>query len=130
MNYYFLLLFVSFVIGQLLYFAVGSYVYQKKNINIDYLTAIKVYAKGEIGGFIIAFLVMLLVAFVLPAFFDLTKTHADLLAKKDKVGLTKFENYQLMYRAYCAFFGLFVQLIFDKAFKIGKKAIDNYGANT
>lgn len=121
---YYLLLIIAVIIGQTFVAAVASWVFQRKNDNIGYWKAFKIYLHKEVGTFVVILSFTLLVMFVLSDWMDLTTSRAELIKKG---ALSKFENAQKNFRTYAAVYGVFAQWLAMLFFKGGQKAIENYG---
>lgn len=121
---YYTLLIAAVALGQTFTAAVSSWVYQRRNENISYWVAFKLYLKKEIGTFAVILSFTLMLMFALSDFMDLTKTRAELMAKGE---LNKFETAQKFFRTVALVYGVFAQWIALRFFKEGKKAVLDYG---
>jgi len=121
MNNYFIVALGMFL-GQMSSTAIIVYIAQKKK-DIAYAPALKAYLKSEQGGYIIAFIMMLVVMFLMPDYIEPLKAPGDTTRTwLEKVQLAK--NFRLY--AYC--FGVFAPLIALILFKKGLKAINKEDA--
>jgi len=115
MYIHYAMMFVGFVLAQLLITSIMVYHYQKEK-NISYGSALTAYMKAEIGYFIIGVIGILVILFILSDYVDLSITRKDLLTKG---GLTWKENLRLYFKSLSIFIGGMVQYI---AFVYNKKA--------
>lgn len=122
MNNYQILI-VAFILGQIGYAAVSVYLIQMKLENTDYLKAVQIYFKKEIGGLVMAAAGWALIMFVASDFIDPKITRADLYGKET---LTLKEKIVMYHRTIASILGMFVQHILFTVFKKGRKAIRDY----
>lgn len=116
MNNYFIVA-VGMILGQLSSTAIIVYIAQKKK-DIGYTLALKTYLKSEQGGYVVAFIMMLVVMFLIPDYIEPVKDPTDTTRTwLEKVQAAK--NFRLY--SYC--FGVFAPLIALVLFKKGLRAI-------
>jgi hypothetical protein len=123
---YYLNLIAAVILGQTFVAAVVSWIYQRKNDKVNYLTATKIYMKHEVGTFAVIFSFTLMVLFALSDWMDLNVSKAELLSR-GKDGLSRFEHAQLKFRTYALCYGVFVQYLAFLFYKGGIKAILTWG---
>lgn len=125
MNKHYADMFFAFLLAQSLITAIMVYNYQKEK-SIDYVKALTVYIKAEVGYFIIGVIGISCILFILSDFVNLSITREDLLTKG---GLTWKENLQLYFKSSSLLVGGFVQYIAFVYKKKGKDAIDKIADN-
>lgn len=123
---YYVLLWVAVVIGQLFFATAAVWYWQRSNNNIDYITALKLYFKKEVGTYILVLSATMLLTFILPDWFNIKMTKADLLAKSE---ITRFEYWQIRFRTGATIYGTFAHLIALIFYKGGMKAVKDFGKN-
>lgn len=120
MYIHYVIMFLGFILAQLLITSIMVYHYQKEK-NISYGSALTAYMKAEIGYFIIGIIGISTILFILSDFVDLSITRKDLLTKES---LTWKENLRLYFKTASILIGGLVQYIAFVYNKKGKIAID------
>jgi hypothetical protein len=120
MYIHYAMMFLGFVLAQLLITSIMVYHYQKEK-SISYGAALTAYLKAEVGYFIIGIIGILVILFIISDYVDLSITRKDLLTKG---GLTWKENLRLYFKSLSILVGGFVQYIAFVYNKKGKIAID------
>lgn len=120
MYIHYFMMFLGFILAQLLVTSIMVYQYQKEK-SVSYGSALTAYLKAEIGYFVIGVVGILIIIFILSDYVDLSITRKDLLTKG---GLTWKENLRLYFKSISILVGGFVQYIAFVYNKKGKIAID------
>lgn len=121
---YYLLLWVAVIIGQLFFAVAAVWVWQKKNPNINYFQALKVYFEKEVGTYTLVLAATIIISFILSDWMDLSISKQELMSKNE---LTRFEYWQAKFRTAATIFGTFAHLLAAIFFKSGKEAIVKFG---
>lgn len=121
---YYLDLIISILMGQLFAASVWTYIFQFNNENIKYWKALKLYLKKERGSIALIISFTIIIMFIIPDWFDLHKSKADLLSMES---LTKFEFIQSKWRTFVILYGIFLQSLALLVYKGGRELIKNYG---
>lgn len=122
MNSHYLIIAGGWLVGQIAYASVSTYILQK-NKNVPYWKALGLYLNGEIGSFVMAFSGLLILLFIAGDYFNVEITRADLLNKQV---LTWKEKIILYQRTSSVGVGAFIQHLLYVGFKKGKKRIEQY----
>lgn len=121
---YYLLLWLAVIIGQLFFTTVAVWIWQRKNPNINYWQAVRLYVSKEVGTYVVIFFTTIVLMFILQDWMDLNISKAELMVKET---LTRFEKAQMKFRTYATGYGTFAHLIALLLFKGGKNAIEQFG---
>lgn len=120
---YYIIIMAAVVLGQTFLACVLSWIYQKKNDDIDYFQAISIYFKKEVGSFFVIISFTALLMFVLSDWMNLSTTKEMLLSIEKR---SRFEEAQLRFRTVAVFYGVFAQWFAFLFYKGGVNAILKY----
>jgi hypothetical protein len=121
---YYLLLWLAVLLGQFFVSTITVWIDQRNNPKIDYMQALKVYYRKEVGTYLVIFSFTLLLTFILSDWMDLSATRQELMTIAER---NKFEEAQIRFRTYATCYGVFAQLIALFFFKGGRNAVKQFG---
>ena len=116
---YYLLLVVSWILGQAMYTAITVWRLQK-SLTISYVPALKAYVKKELGGYVVSGVFMVVVVFLLPELLNLNMSRNEILTLEQR---SWAEKVQLYFRSASVVLGMFSLHIAYSLYKRGKKEI-------
>ena len=116
---YYLLLIVSWILGQAMYTAITVWRLQK-SLTISYVPALKAYVKKELGGYVVSGVFMVVVVFLLPELLNLHMSRNEILTLEQR---SWAEKVQLYFRSASVVLGMFSLHIAYSLYKKGKKEI-------